>query len=148
MAKIELVGGRHSAEIDDCDNWVASYRWYEHRVKGSLTVYAKAYAAGDTLYMHRIIMRPIPDGMIVDHIDRNGLNNRKANLRLLTAKQNQHAWFQMAGWEHIHHVKSKGRSYFYHRPTKTRLPDDPDSAEFHAMLRDLNSAGTQSWKTL
>lgn len=34
------------------------------------------------LYLHRIIMQPAA-GMVVDHIDRDGLNNRRANLRVV-----------------------------------------------------------------
>jgi hypothetical protein len=37
--------------------------------------------------MHRLILAP-PDGMEVDHADRNGLNNRRANLRIATRAQN------------------------------------------------------------
>jgi hypothetical protein len=42
--------------------------------------------AGSTA-MHRIIMNP-PKGMEVDHIDGNGLNNQKSNLRVVTHWQN------------------------------------------------------------
>lgn len=37
--------------------------------------------------MHRLIMRA-RQGQMVDHVDRNGLNNRKANLRFATSSQN------------------------------------------------------------
>ena len=37
--------------------------------------------------MHREIMNA-PEGLVVDHINRNGLDNRKVNLRLATAMQN------------------------------------------------------------
>jgi len=37
--------------------------------------------------MHRQIMNP-PEGMVVDHINNNGLDNRKANLRIVTHRQN------------------------------------------------------------
>lgn len=41
-----------------------------------------------TLYMHRLILGP-PDGMETDHINHDGLDNRRANLRACTGSQNQ-----------------------------------------------------------
>lgn len=40
-----------------------------------------------TILMHRVIMNP-PEGMQVDHINGNGLDNRRANLRVVTSSQN------------------------------------------------------------
>ena len=39
------------------------------------------------IYMHRIVANAQP-GQIVDHIDRNPLNNQEANLRICTNAQN------------------------------------------------------------
>ena len=39
------------------------------------------------LLMHRFIMKP-PRGLVVDHINHDGLDNRRANLRIVTQQQN------------------------------------------------------------
>jgi len=39
------------------------------------------------MLMHRMIMQP-PEGMVVDHINGNGLDNRRCNLRICTQEQN------------------------------------------------------------
>jgi hypothetical protein len=37
--------------------------------------------------MHRLIMNP-PEGMVVHHINNNGLDNRRCNLEVTTTRQN------------------------------------------------------------
>jgi len=64
---------------------VSKYRWYAAR--GGSNVYAATCKNGRTVYMHRMLMRP-RKGYVVDHIDGNGLNNRRCNLRVCTPAQN------------------------------------------------------------
>lgn len=45
-------------------------------------------APGGSRKIHRIIL-DAPRGTIVDHIDHDGLNNKRSNLRLVTQSQNQ-----------------------------------------------------------
>ncbi len=65
---------------------ISKYRWYATR-RGH-TIYATCLKNRKPIYMHRMVMRP-RSGYIVDHIDRNGLNNCRDNLRVCTRRQNQ-----------------------------------------------------------
>lgn len=46
----------------------------------------------DRLYLHRVVFEayqgPIPDGLVIDHIDQNKLNNVPENLRAVTVGEN------------------------------------------------------------
>lgn len=62
---------------------VEKYKWsIVHKNKIS---YVKS---STLLYLHHLILGNPPEGMMVDHRDRNGLYNVKSNLRFCTSQQN------------------------------------------------------------
>lgn len=62
------------------------YKWYAWKHRN--TYYAIRRSSIKNLNrMHRFIMNP-PDNMQVDHINGNGLDNRKENLRIVTNREN------------------------------------------------------------
>jgi hypothetical protein len=75
------------ATVDATDyEKVSRYKWLAQR-DGRCT-YATCRTRGRAVSMHRMIMRP-RKGYVVDHIDGNGLNNRRCNLRECTIRQNR-----------------------------------------------------------
>jgi hypothetical protein len=81
------VGQGLFATVDAADfKKLSEYKWYACR--HGPTVYAMCRKNGRAMYMHRMILRP-RKGYLVDHIDGNGLNNRRCNLRVCTPQENQ-----------------------------------------------------------
>ncbi len=91
IAYVPLTRG-YEAVIDTQDvPMVGEWNWYaETRRHG---VYARRdEQVGDIrlrIYLHRQILGN-PNGLQIDHIDGNGLNNLRSNIREATAEQNAH----------------------------------------------------------
>ena len=60
---------------------------YDKTIKGFYIAFTKKPSTGKSRLLHRYILNPV-DGMTVDHINRNTLDNRKCNLRIVTQFQN------------------------------------------------------------
>lgn len=97
MKEIPLTQG-YTAFVDDEDfEELAIHKWSAYR--DGHTVYATRnlyYSDGrhTTEKMHRLVLarklgRPIIRGMYSDHVNGNGLDNRRDNLREVTCAQNQ-----------------------------------------------------------
>ncbi len=85
VRRIPLTQGLF-ATVDAADyEELSKYKWFATQVGNN--VYAARNEKGRTIYMHRHLMKP-PKGMVVDHIDHNGLNNRRSNLRVCTPEEN------------------------------------------------------------
>ena len=90
MKKIPLSNNRGFTLVDDKDfEMLSKHKW--HILQQKHTSYAithiKRNGKQTTLRMHRLVMGE-PQGMQVDHIDGDGLNNQRFNLRACTNKQN------------------------------------------------------------
>lgn len=76
------------ALVDDCDyDSVNSYKWHAQKMQGDIWYAARA-DGGKFVRMHRIIMSVSDRKICVDHINHNGLDNRRGNLRTCTHAQN------------------------------------------------------------
>lgn len=90
--KIPLTQGK-VALMDDTDYpLISQYKWCASRSRGVYYAIRKYTKAGDTFQstvsMHRLIME-LNMGEECDHINNNGLDNRRSNLRIVTNSQNQ-----------------------------------------------------------
>lgn len=84
---VELTQGYH-AEIDFSDWWrIRGYTWRARVSPRTVYAVGSRSAAEHNVHMHWLI-KPPPDGLRIDHIDGDGLNNRWNNLRFATNRQN------------------------------------------------------------
>ena len=92
MAEL-MLDGKYVCLVDDADmDVVKIYKW---RVLKTPKEYAVTHSHGITLYMHRLLTGA-QRGQIVDHINRNSLDNRRKNLRITTQKEN---CLNSCGWK-------------------------------------------------
>ena len=95
MAVIKLNNDSLALVDDEDFERLSAYRWSYHQGGRSKTGYART-SIGTCVktkvriraFMHELILASSP-GLIIDHIDGNGLNNQKLNLRLITSIQSQ-----------------------------------------------------------
>lgn len=103
MEKIAV--GTRFALVDASDlETLSGYVWYVH--KGARTCYARGYLRGagksrGLIYMHRLLMSA-ERGQEIDHVNGDGMDNRRSNLRFCTRRENN---------ANRHAVQSKSSPY-------------------------------------
>lgn len=93
MRVIILTRGQHTVVDDDVFEWASKFNWYAKKKRKSNTFYAcrntqRVDGTQTTVYLHREILNA--PAAQVDHIDGDGLNNLRENLRRCTHGENQH----------------------------------------------------------
>ena len=68
-------------DLDDIE-LISQYKW---NLSGG---YARSVIDGHGIFMHKVIMNDLNNDFIIDHINRNRLDNRKSNLRIVTLQEN------------------------------------------------------------
>ena len=90
MKTISLTQGK-IALVDDADyTYLNQYKWYA--ANANCTYYAVRMSRDlrpkrQPIYMHRVILNA-PDSLDIDHLNGDGLDNRRSNIRLCTRSQN------------------------------------------------------------
>ena len=91
MKTIALTQGKEAIIDDEDFEWLNQWKWYAY--KAPHTYYAGRCIHGDDhqiiLPMHRFILGLEPGNKKhVDHVNQNGLDNRRENIRLCSKSQN------------------------------------------------------------
>jgi len=93
MKRIYLTGklGGYTLVDDEDFEWLNQWKWNHHpRHYATRSIWvrlSKGKFKHTSIKMHRLINKT-PEGIETDHIDGNGLNNQKSNLRNSTRSQN------------------------------------------------------------
>ena len=90
MKRIPLSQGKFALVDDEDFEELKKYRWYATCPKNIFYAYRSFILNGNRVKrsMHCKIIHKV-DGLIIDHIDGDGLNNQRSNLRLCTNAENQ-----------------------------------------------------------
>jgi hypothetical protein len=155
---ISLTKGKF-AMVDAADyERVNRYKWFAMQSQRSPhQFYAARADKGTTMFMHRFLMRA-PRGMVVHHLDGNGLNNCRANLVICTQQQNcyaRHARVGTSGFIGVQQsragkwsarVGKDGRNLYFGTYTDKREAArvrDRKARELFGPFARLNPPGTQ-----
>jgi len=87
--RIQLTQGKYAIVDPEDYEPLNKHKWYACKSKNTYYAVRTTKTGKKRLYikMHREIIDP-PKHLLIDHINHNGLDNRKANLRLATHSQN------------------------------------------------------------
>jgi len=157
MKKIPVGHGKFALVDDEDFKELSLLAWHIDSYSHCKSEYASSTGPKKShLKMHRIIMKA-EKGKIVDHINGNGLDNRKENLRIATYAQNSYnsgrqknnsSGFKGVSWENVRGSKNwraqltvngkKVRIGRFKTPKEAALAHDKKAKELHGAFAYLN----------
>ena len=116
MKEIPLTQGKFAIVDDEDYDKINSFKWHSHRMKNTNRYYAGHFFKINGKYkyyhMHKFIMDSIGIDNIIDHIDGNGLNNQKSNLRICSFSDNiknqKKRINSKSKYKGVYHIKKSG----------------------------------------
>jgi hypothetical protein len=140
MKQIPLSQGLYALVDDEDYEQLSRYKW--HALVKHLTAYAvrnghQTDGSRRNVYMHAVIANT-PEGFETDHIDGDGLNNLRSNLRVVLKQQNSH--------NRTHKARGKSSQYrgvSWHRRTQkwqSRIMLDRQSIFLGMFATELEAA--------
>lgn len=113
--KIKLTKGKYAiVDVEDYD-FLMQWKWYAKTQKNRDTVYAartEKSPKSRVFSIHRQLLNAKP-GQICDHLNGNGLDNRRKNLRICTYSQNN-----MNKQKRKRKTSSKYKGVYWHKKQK------------------------------
>jgi hypothetical protein len=156
MKEIKLTQGKIALVDDEDYEYLNQWKWYA--AKAPHTFYAargvNRKGKWTSEKMHRVLF-DIPAGKEIDHINHNGLDNRRSNLRIVTTQQNSLnvsafgssrylgvCVYEKNGHRYIvAHIKHNGKNiHIGHFPTEeaAALAYNELAARYHGEYANLN----------
>lgn len=84
MKELQLTQNEVTVVDDEDFELLSHFKWHVHKDQSG---YKQAFIR---ISLARALVGDVPDGMVVDHINGDSLDNRKENLRIVTRDENRH----------------------------------------------------------
>ncbi|MEL6859317.1 MAG: HNH endonuclease [Pseudomonadota bacterium] len=163
--RVPLIG-KYEGEFllfdPDVPDWITRLRWYGCRGQRSKTLYGRTYLEGGKVAVsaHYFIIGVPPAGLVTDHKNMNGLDNRRENLHHVTQQENNILATPFRSHPVRRKPKKRGgvrttikyladgspRTYFYDSETGERLLESEALKRFGKDLPERTKAGLQNSK--